>query len=51
MRSVICSSVSSSVAPGHCAVTVMALMVNVGSSLRPSFMYETTPMMTSIAMK
>lgn len=39
-RSVTCCIVSSSVAPGQAAETVIVLMTNEGSSLRPSFMNE-----------
>ena len=36
MRSVTCCTISSVVAPGHSVLTTMVLMVNGGSSSRPS---------------
>ncbi len=42
-RSVTCSTVSSSVAPGQFAWTTIVRKVNGGSSLRPSVEYETAP--------
>src|SRR5260370_18384338 len=39
------SCISCAVAPGHAAVTVNILIVNVGSSARPSVRYATAPAM------
>ena len=51
MRSVTCLRVSSWVAPGQRVWITMVLMVNDGSSSRPRFMYENTPISSATNIK
>jgi hypothetical protein len=51
IRSVTCLAVSSSEAPGQAAWTTIVLMVNAGSSFRPSVRNAVTPAITATIMK
>ncbi len=51
MRSVTCSTVSSSVAPGQAACTTIARKVKAGSSLRPRRKNDRLPASTAASMK